>query len=365
MNTLKPKILIISGPTAIGKSEISIALAHKFNAEIISADSMQIYRKMNIGTGKLTKDEMQGIKHHLIDVVDFDEKYSVAQFIQDAILAIEQILPRNKNVMIVGGTGLYLNALIHSYSLSGAQGDEKIREKYQQIAEKDGGEKLYQLLQTQDPDSAKKISPNDTRRVIRALEIFELTGLPKSTVAANNENIPYDFLQIVLEEERSKLYSHINRRVDNMIAKGLEKEVLSLYQKASHCDTRSDFICLQGQNRAAVKGIKPRSSAAEHTAESGGVRGIAPKFNTLYKNMSSSSAIQSLQAIGYKEFIEYFNNRISFEDTVAKIKQHSRNYAKRQITFFKWMKSNKIFIHRENETEIEQIAQAHLMKGKS
>jgi tRNA dimethylallyltransferase len=258
---------------------------------------MQIYRRFDIGTGKITPAQMQGVPHYMIDIAEPDERYSVDRYIGEVRGIITDVSARGKNIIIAGGTGLYLNALTQGYNLADAEPSAEIRKKYQNLAEVKGGEYLYELLKKHDPKSAQKISINDTKRLIRALEIFELTGAAKSERVSVSEESEFEILQIVLTYDRAELYERINRRVDAMIAQGLEREVRALLQ---------------------------------------------------YRGS------QSMQAIGYKEFIEYFDGTANLPDVIEKIKKHSRNYAKRQMTFFRWMKGNKVFID-VNDYESTQI----------
>jgi len=282
------KILIICGPTGIGKSLLAVNLAKGFNAEIVGADSMQIYRKFNIGTGKITQDEMQGVAHHMIDILDPQEEYSVGRYVSDVKKVIEEVSIKGKNIIIVGGTGLYLNALTSGFNLAGVEKDVKLRERLTKMVDAHGNGYAYGLLKSKDAESAVKIAPADTKRIIRALEIFELSGQGKSKRIESVLSDNYEFLQIVLLEERERLYSKINARVDAMLASGLEDEARDLFKYA---------------------------------------------------------ACQSASAIGYKEMFTYFSGELNLNAAIDKIKQHSRNYAKRQITYFKWMKVvNKHFV---------------------
>ena len=278
----KPKLFMIAGPTAVGKTSISVRLAKEFDAEIISADSMQIYRGMNVGTGKITEVEKNGIPHHLIDIIDVNESYSVGQFVEDAEKAIGQLQQRKKNILVAGGTGLYLNALIHGYNFADIGQSETIREHYLHLAETKGNLYLWQKLKQHDPESAEKISINDVKRLIRALEILEVTGEPKSKRATKLPESKYDILLIILNCDRMELYEKINCRVDDMLKNGLMEE--------------------------------------------------ARKF-TEFRDA------QSMQAIGYKEFVDYFDGKTNYTETIEAIKKHSRNYAKRQMTFFRWIKT--------------------------
>ncbi len=291
--TNKPKIIIIGGPTAVGKSALAVNLAEKFNGEIVSADSMQIYRRLNIGTGKITEAEARGIPHRMIDILDPDERYSVGQYLIDASREINDILDKNKLPIVVGGTALYLNALINGMNFSDADRSDKVRDKWKKIASESGNQFVYDHLIEIDPESAAKISVNDTKRIIRAIEIFEVTGKPKSQ-SATTAICPYDYAFFIMTRERTELYAAIETRVDKMFEDGLINEVKSL---------------------------------------------------ETYKNC------QSMQAIGYKQLCEYFDSKFdSIESVKNEIKKLSRNYAKRQMTFFRGMNANKNFIDYLNAT---------------
>lgn len=291
--TNKPKIIIIGGPTAVGKSALAVNLAEKFNGEIVSADSMQIYRRLNIGTGKITEAEARGIPHRMIDILDPDERYSVGQYLIDASREINDILDKNKVPIVVGGTALYLNALINGMNFSDADRSDKVRDKWKKKASENGNQFIYDHLIEIDPESAAKISVNDTKRIIRAIEIFEVTGKPKSQ-SATTAICPYDYAFFIMTRERTELYAAIETRVDKMFEDGLINEVKSL---------------------------------------------------ETYKNC------QSMQAIGYKQLCEYFDSKFdSIESVKNEIKKLSRNYAKRQMTFFRGMNANKNFIDYLNAT---------------
>lgn len=291
--TNKSKIIIIGGPTAVGKSALAVNLAEKFNGEIVSADSMQIYRRLNIGTGKITEAEARGIPHRMIDILDPDERYSVGQYLIDASREINDILDKNKLPIVVGGTALYLNALINGMNFSDADRSDKVRDKWKKIASESGNQFVYDHLIEIDPESAAKISVNDTKRIIRAIEIFEVTGKPKSQ-SATTAICPYDYAFFIMTRERTELYAAIETRVDKMFEDGLINEVKSL---------------------------------------------------ETYKNC------QSMQAIGYKQLCEYFDSKFdSIESVKNEIKKLSRNYAKRQMTFFRGMNANKNFIDYVNAT---------------
>ena len=279
------KIVILTGPTASGKTKLAIEIANKYNGEIISADSMQIYKNLNIGTAKPTKDELLQAKHHMIDIAEANQDYSVQEYVKQADKIIAEICSNNKLPIIVGGTGLYIKALIHPYSFANTPKDEKVRDYYKSLLEEYGQDYIYNLLQTLDQDSAKTIHPNDTKRVIRALEICSISKEKKSLLNNETNNNKYDYLMFVLNPKREELYQKINARVDDMFSCGLESEIKNLLEK-----------------------------------------GLA------------SQQSQSMQAIGYKEFFDYFHGELDLNTTKELIKQHSRNYAKRQITFFKSFK---------------------------
>ena len=296
---MKPKVIVIAGPTASGKTALSIELAKKINGEIISSDSMQIYKDMDIGTAKVTKEEMQGIKHYLVDFISPEERYSVSNYKKDAESAIEQILANGKNPIIVGGTGLYIDAIIYSINYPDMEFDEIYRKELMQIAETDEGlEKLYNEAQKIDPQAIEKISRNDKKRIIRILEIYKQTGINKTEQEkeSRKEEIKYDFKVFALNMDRQVLYERINQRVDKMIEKGLLDEVKSLKEKYN-------------------------------------------KYPT------------AMQALGYKEVVEYFENKITYEQMIEKIKQETRRYAKRQLT---WFRKNKETIWLDIQEGIEK-----------
>lgn len=283
MNNLnnKEKVVVLIGPTAVGKTKISIDLAKKFNGEIISGDSMQIYREMDIGTAKIMPAEMEGIPHHLLDIKNPDESFSVAEFQQLVRKKITEITNRGKLPMIVGGTGLYIQSVIYDYRFSEGPADSIFRESLEKRVLTEGIMPLYEELKQVDPEAALKIHPNNTRRVIRALEVYHCTG--KSMSDYQSEQTPellYDVALIGLTMEREELYSRINERVDIMMDQGLLDEVKSLYDRGIH-------------------------------------------------------DCQSIQAIGYKEIYDYFNGKTTLETAIEQLKQNSRRYAKRQLTWFR------------------------------
>jgi len=282
---MKPKVLVIAGPTASGKTKISIELAKRLNGEIISADSMQIYKYMNIGTAKPTEGEKEGIPHYLMDFLEPDEKFSVAQYKEMAAKYIEEILSKNKVPIMVGGTGLYINSVTEEINFdTEIVENKKIREKLEKISLEQGNEGLYEELKRVDKDAANRIHLADTKRIIRALEVYKTTGITITEHQKMSKQIDkkYDYKIVGLKIEREKLYERINKRVDLMVKDGLIEEAKEVL----------DMLSLKGH-------------------------------------------LTSFQAIGYKEFVPYFNGEITLEEALDTIKQESRRYAKRQITWFK------------------------------
>ncbi|MBZ0311069.1 tRNA (adenosine(37)-N6)-dimethylallyltransferase MiaA [Clostridium butyricum] len=280
---MKQKLLVLGGPTAVGKTELSIKLAKELNGEIISADSMQIYKYMDIGSAKVTEQEMDGIKHHLIDVIEPNVPFSVADFKEYGEISLKNILSKNKFPIIAGGTGLYINSLTCNMTFTEAEKDEEYRLYLEKLSEEKGNDFVHEMLKEIDPVSYKEIHANNRKRVIRALEVYKLTKKPFSSFNAGEDfyKSDYDVYYYVLTMNRDKLYERINKRVDIMIEKGLLEECIKL------------------------------------------------------KEMGYTSDMQSMQGIGYKEILYYLKNKISFEDAVNMIKQGSRNYAKRQLTWFR------------------------------
>ena len=281
---MKSKITVICGPTASGKTYVSIELAKILNAEIISADSMQIYKELNIGTAKPTKEEMSGIKHHLIDIISITSAgsnvFSVAEYMKLADKCVCDILNRNKNVIICGGTGLYIDHFINNTQFMEYENDVEYRNGLEKLS----NEELYSMLAETDAKSAEIIHPNNKKRVIRALEIYKITGKTKSELdeLANSQKSKYDFIKLGLNySDRNVLYDKINKRVDLMLQNGLVDEVCELYDDGEE------------------------------------------------------NNIRRTGAIGYVEILDFFNGLCGFDETVEKIKQNTRNYAKRQLTWFR------------------------------
>ena len=286
----KEKIIIISGPTAVGKTALSIELAKKFNGEIINADSIQIYKGLNIGSAKITEEEKEGVKHHLLDFLLPFETFSTGDYVKEAKKVITDIISRNKTPIIVGGTGMYISSILFDIGATCGK-NQKYREELDIFINKNGLTALYEKLKEIDPESAEKIHHNQKDRIVRALEIFHLTGKKKSEMK-NSTISNYDYLLFGLYDEREIVYERINNRVDKMIDMGLLEEVQGLINQG---------VTLENQ---------------------------------------------CAQAIGYKEPYEYLTGNISKQDFLEKIKQNTRNYAKRQITYLKkipniiWKKYN-------------------------
>lgn len=278
----KPKVIVICGPTASGKTALSIELAKKINGEIISSDSMQIYKDMNIGTAKPTQEEMQGIQHYLLDFVEPNKRYSVAEYKKDAENAIEKILSKGKIPIVVGGTGLYVDSLIYGIEYQDIKLDEEYRKELEKRVEAEGLEELYNEAQKIDPQSIEKISRNDKKRILRILEIYKATGKNKTEqeIESRKNGVKYDYKVFAINMEREKLYERINMRVDIMIENGLIEEVENLLEKYNEFPT-------------------------------------------------------AMQGLGYKEVVEYLQGKISKEEMIEKIKRETRRYAKRQLTWFR------------------------------
>ncbi|MDO4661780.1 MAG: tRNA (adenosine(37)-N6)-dimethylallyltransferase MiaA [Tissierellia bacterium] len=282
---MKDKVIIITGPTASGKSDIAIKLAKLIDGEIISSDSQQIYRDMNIGTNKVTKEESLGIKHHLIDIINPNEEYSVQNFSNDCRNLIKDISNRNKSPIIVGGTGFYIDSILYNLNYGAVKKDNSIRDKYENLADKYGNYYIYDILKKIDPTTALKYHPNEKKRIIRSLEIYEKTGVIPSKAKTgkrelNDEIDPFVFF--INYKDRNLLYEKINKRVSMMIDDGLISETRNLIDKY---------------------------------------------------DLDENS--RSLLAIGYKETYDYIKGKISLDELEYNIRINTRHYAKRQIT---WMK---------------------------
>lgn len=289
----KQKVIVICGPTASGKTSLSIEIAKRINGEIVSADSMQIYKDMDIGTAKPSKEEMQGIKHYLMDFVSPEERYSVAQYKKDAKQAIKKILSEGKVPIVVGGTGLYVDSLIYEIEYDDIELDEEYRNELEKYIDSEGLESLYQRAVKIDPEAMEKISHNDKKRIMRVLEIYHSTGKTKTEQEKESRKNPVEFNYKVyaLDWPREILYDRINQRVDIMIEQGLVDEVKSILEKYN-------------------------------------------KFPT------------AMQGLGYKEVVQFLEGKYTEEEMIEKIKMETRRYAKRQLTWFRknketiWLKGN-------------------------
>ena len=280
---MKPKVIVIVGPTASGKTALSIELAKRINGEIVSCDSMQIYKDMDIGSAKPTLEEMQGIKHYMIDVVKPDERFSVAEYKKQAEKAIEEILSKGKIPIVIGGTGLYADSLIYSIEYPEIEFDQNYRNKLEKKADtQEGLIELYNEAKRIDEEAIKKISENDKKRIIRILEIFHSTRKTKTQleIESRRNEVKYDYRVFAIDMNREILYDRINKRVDIMIENGLIQEVKNLLNKYGSFPT-------------------------------------------------------AMQGLGYKEVVEYFDGKLTKEEMIEKIKQETRRYAKRQLTWFR------------------------------
>ena len=279
-----PKIVVVTGPTATGKTKLAVALARDLNGEIVSADSMQLYRRMDIGTAKVTPNEAQGMPHHMIDVAGPDESFSVARYVHDAGRCVDDILSRGKLPILAGGTNLYIDSLVSGRDFAENEGDNALRESLGAEYDALGGEAMLERLREIDPERAAKLHPADKRRIIRAIEVYTLSGRTITQHDAETKAIPprYEAVRIVLDyEDRAELYRRIDSRVDEMVAQGLFDEVKALLDE----------------------GLSPDMTA--------------------------------MQAIGYKEPAAFFRGELTREEAIELIKRESRRYAKRQLTWLR------------------------------
>lgn len=279
----KKPLIILTGPTAVGKTNLSIALAKKINGAVISADSMQVYKGMDIGSAKITPEEMQGIRHYLVDIQNPDEPFDVVRFQELAKKALSEIYRNGQIPIVVGGTGFYIQALLYDIDFTSQDEDTSLRQYYESIAKENGAHYLHELLQKVDPVSAAQIHENNIKRVIRALEFYEKTGTPISEHNARErqKQSPYDFRYFVLNDDRSKLYARIEQRIDQMLECGLIDEVKEL------------------------------------------------------KRQGFTKDMVSMQGLGYKEILSWLDGDISFDEAVYILKRDTRHFAKRQLTWFR------------------------------
>ncbi len=280
---MKKPLIILTGPTAVGKTELSIALAQKIGGSVISADSMQVYRRMDIGSAKIRKEEMQGIPHYLVDILEPDEEFHVVRFQEYARRCMEEIQAEGRLPIVAGGTGFYIQALLYDIEFRDEPEDKGYRSWLEQTAREQGGHVLHEMLAEADPESAEAIHENNVKRVIRALEFYHLSG---KKISEHNEKerrreSPYQFCYFVLNDDREKLYRRIDLRVDRMVEEGLVEEVRSLKQ--------------MGYNRRMV----------------------------------------SMQGLGYKEILDYLEGGCTLEEAIYRIKRDTRHFAKRQLTWFR------------------------------
>ena len=281
-NKKKP-LVVLTGPTAVGKTKLSIALAKAINGEILSADSMQVYKHMDIGSAKIRPEEMEGVPHHLIDILEPWEEFNVVVFQKHCLECMEQIYDRSHIPILVGATGFYIQAVLRGIDFTENEENTEYRKKLELLAEEQGPESLHEMLKKVDPVSAENIHANNIKRTIRALEYYELTGEP---ISVHNERekertSPYNFSYFVLTDDREKLYARIEDRIDEMMSQGLVDEVRQL------------------------------------------------------KDMGCRKGMTSMQGLGYKEILEYLDGECSLEDAVYTLKRDTRHFAKRQLTWFR------------------------------
>lgn len=310
---MKRPLIILTGPTAVGKTHLSIALAKAVNGEIISADSMQVYRKMDIGTAKIRPEEMEGVPHYLIDVLSPEEEFNIVRFQQMAKKAMEEIYQKGKIPILVGGTGFYIQAVLYDIDFTETCEDKKYREELLSFAKEQGEEALHQLLQEKDPKAAEEIHPHNVKKVIRALEFYKNTGKP---ISAHNEEqskkeSPYEFLYLVLHQDRKILYQRIEKRIDQMIEEGLVEEVKALKKQGCH------------------------------------------------------KKMVSMQGLGYKEILAYLDGDSTLEQAIELLKRDTRHFAKRQLTWFRREKET-VWIDKNSFADEEKILEyiLHLLEEK-
>lgn len=310
----KKPLIILTGPTAVGKTKLSIDLAKQINGEIISADSMQVYKHMDIGTAKITQAQMEGIPHHLIDILEPWEEFNVVLFQQKCKECIEDIYARNRIPILTGGTGFYIQAVLYDINFTQNNDTSKYREELETIVDKMGTSYLHQLLENVDPDSANVIHENNIKRVIRALEFHHLTGqkISEHNMEEGKKESAYNSCYFVLNDKRETLYNRIDLRVDNMIQNGLLEEVRSLIE------------------------------------------------------LGCSANMIAMQGLGYKEILQCLKNEITLEEAIYIIKRDTRHFAKRQLTWFKrekqviWVNKDELCVGQNQEHDLLTFIMKHL-----
>lgn len=305
----KKPFIVLTGPTAVGKTALSIALAKAVNGSIISADSMQVYKHMDIGSAKIMPEEMDGVKHYLVDEFEPDEEFHVARFTERAKECLEEIYAEGKVPILVGGTGFYIQAVLYDIDFSKQDADGEYREELEALAQEKGAEHLHTMLREVDPESAEAIHANNVKRVIRALEFYHLTG---TKISDHNETerrkeSPYNFAYFVLTDDRAKLYERIDKRVDIMVEKGLVDEVKKL------------------------------------------------------KDMGYHREMVSMQGLGYKEILDYLDGKITLDEAIYIIKRETRHFAKRQLTWFR-RENDVIWFDKQEYNHSEEAILADMMK---
>ena len=293
-------LVVITGPTAVGKTDISIKLAKEINGEIISADSIQVYKGLDIGSAKITEDEMDGVKHYLIDVLEPTDDFDIYTFKQMAEEAIEEIYAKGKAPIIVGGTGFYIQSVLYDVDFEETEVDMEYRKELEELAKINGNKYVHEMLEEVDPEYAAGIHPNNLKRVIRALEFYHENNIPlsKHNAEQKENESPYNFAYYVLNDDRDVLYDRINKRVDLMFDKGLVDEV---------------------------------------------------------KGLGLNNTNQSMQGIGYKEVLDYLNGNLSLEETKELIKKNTRHFAKRQLTWFRREKVVQMIDYRDFDRDVDKV----------
>lgn len=293
-------LVVITGPTAVGKTDISIKLAKEINGEIISADSIQVYKGLDIGSAKITQDEMDGVKHYLINVLEPTDDFDIYTFKQMAEEAIEEIYAKGKVPIIVGGTGFYIQSVLYDVDFEETEVDMEYRKELEELAKINGNEYVHEMLEEVDPEYAAGIHPNNLKRVIRALEFYHENNIPlsKHNAEQKENESPYNFAYYVLNDDREVLYDRINKRVDLMFDKGLVDEV---------------------------------------------------------KGLGLNNSNQSMQGIGYKEVLDYLNGNLSLEETKELIKKNSRHFAKRQLTWFRREKVVQMIDYGDFDRDVDKV----------